>query len=77
MTKDGQSLRPYLAGRIAPLVRRSFSHKQAPVNLIMSLVQRSGLCSWIRLLLAHRYCSSCLPEVEGGKLLLVAEEALV
>ena len=43
----------------------------------MDLVQRSGLRSRIRLLLAHRYCSSCLPEVEGGKSLLVAEEALV
>jgi len=36
----------------------------------MDLIQHSWIGAWVRLLLAHRYCSSGLPEVEGGKSLL-------
>ena len=40
------------------------------VNLTMNLMQSSWLGPCIRLLLDHRHCSTCLPEVEGGKSLL-------
>jgi len=40
------------------------------VNLTMNLMQSSWLGPCICLLLDHRHCSTCLPEVEGGTSLL-------
>ena len=73
-TEDGQSSVPSLAGRTALVVRKSFLASKHLVNLTMNSTQQSWLRPCIRLLLDHRHCPSCLPEVEGGKSLLCAGE---